>query len=108
MKLLIQEDLVLLLESENGSTEEDYVASQENLDWCKAQMKHLGVVSRWERIYNNYLLIIPAQKITTDEFAMNEFFYEWLIMFEYSINYAGLGSTGCDFALEIWNAKTKL
>ena len=104
MKLLIKEDLDWFLESEPDSTEEDHAVAADDLDHCVAQMRKLGVISKWNRVNNNYVLKIPVQKVTTDEQTINEFFCEWLIMFEYNISYAYLGGRGCDFALERWKA----
>lgn len=82
MKLLIQTDLV-------------------DTAYAKEVMSFLRTFSIWFREENGKL-IIPAQKVTLDEWAMNELFNEYLMYLPgITIQYAPLGGSGCDFALEL-------
>lgn len=82
MKLLIQTDLV-------------------DTDYTKDVIRFLRTFSIWFR-EENRKLIIPAQKVTLDEWAMNELFNEYLMYLPViTIQYAPLGGAGCDFALRL-------
>lgn len=47
------------------------------------------------------LIVIEDQKVTVDEFVMNELFDDLLCGF--AITYGGYGGAGCDFSLSIFS-----
>lgn len=87
MKLLIQTDLV----------DTDLAG----IDYTKEVIDFLKTFSIGCKEVDGKL-VIPAQKVTLDEWRMNELFNEYLMYLpRVSIKYAALGGTGCDFALEL-------
>lgn len=50
-----------------------------------------------------YTLEIVDQKVTLEEWSMNELFHEVLCFTEHDLTYAALGGEGCDFSIEITN-----
>lgn len=87
MKLLIQTDLV----------DTDLAGA----DYTKEVIDFLKTFSIWCKEVDGKL-VIPAQKVTLDEWHMNELFNEYLMYLPgVSLKYAPLGGAGCDFTLEL-------
>lgn len=99
MKLLIDSTLQYT-DSWSLSTPEDDIADiiaawKDTTDICDA----CGIQYMFDNPEGSIIFTIYVQKVTLDEFKMNEIFAEVLTYFEYHLEYANIGGRGCDMAL---------
>lgn len=103
MKLLVQEKLSVVFTEEPDSTAQDIADSAEFWKYITDLLDSCSVYYNLEQRSDYWLFEIPAQKITLDEFCMNELFYECFnVLLDYRLEYSALGGKGCDFSLRMY------
>jgi hypothetical protein len=103
MKLLINTPLTYAITFPPDISEEDWGLEKGFWDDMCDLLTGLGVYHSVDFVESGAWLNIDVQKCSLDEEAVNTLFYEVFELFtnKIQIKYSPLGSTGCDFALEL-------
>jgi len=106
MKLLIQHDLRWSSRFDPGMSAEELANEREFFESLKEMADRFCLFGKYEILDDSVDFLIHAQKVTVDEYAMNELFAAFLDeLFKLEVEYAALGGAGCDFALELTKAE---
>ena len=101
MKLLIDGPLVLIAESEPGTTEQDIEDSKEAWKETCAVLTKFGVVHTFTHDPEGFLFTVRAQKVSLNDMDMNELLFDGLWALDLDFRYAGLGGKGCETSFTV-------
>lgn len=101
MKLLINEDMIYTISCEKMSSQEK-LYNYDHFIYINNILEKFSIYHKNSLNNNEMFINICAQKITIDQYDMNEFFSEVINQFfETELKYVELGSKGCDFCIKI-------
>ena len=104
MIVYIEETLYLDAAVDLSSTEDDMADTLDEFNEIKALLDSYTVHHMIDCREDTTVFSIYTQKITLDEFAMNNLFHNILnVYFDIEISYASIGGKGCDMALTVRN-----
>jgi hypothetical protein len=102
MKAIIPESLEMSFPTDVNSTDQDINDSIDEFCEVSILLTQFTVSHHISIETDVTKFIIDSQKITLDEVNMNTLFFNvFSVYFDVTINYAGIGGPGCDFAVYV-------